>query len=94
MRTIEYANVFKKDFKRVKASPLHRKDAETLLSAVIKLLVADKEMPLANRDHLLSGDWLGYRECHIKPDLLRIYKKQGKETLRLARFGSHSVLFG
>jgi len=44
----------------------------------------------------LSGDWSGYRECHIKPDLLLllIYRKPDANTLRLARLGSHSELFG
>lgn len=47
------------------------------------------------RDHDLSGDWAGYRECcHIKPDLLLIYRKSDADTLRLARLGSHSELFG
>jgi len=46
------------------------------------------------RDHDLIGDWAGYRECHIKPDLLLIYRKSDADTLRLARFGSHSELFG
>ena len=46
------------------------------------------------RDHALSGDWAGYRECHIKPDLLLIYRKPDADTLRLARLGSHSELFG
>ncbi len=94
MRTIEYANVFKKDYKRIKATPRHAKDADKLLSTTVKLLAEDKELPTAHRDHSLSGDWVGYRECHIKPDLLLIYKKHGEDTLRLARFGSHSELFG
>jgi mRNA interferase YafQ len=47
-----------------------------------------------HRDHDLSGDWAGYRECHIKPDLLLIYRKSDADTLRLARLGSHSELFG
>ena len=94
MRTIEYANAFKKDYKRIKATPHHAKDAEKLLSSAVKLLAQDKELPPANRDHSLSGDWVGYRECHIKPDLLLIYKKHGNNTLRLARFESHSELFG
>jgi mRNA interferase YafQ len=42
----------------------------------------------------LTGDWAGYRECHLKPDLLLIYRKIGEETLTLARLGSHSELFG
>ncbi|MGU5717452.1 type II toxin-antitoxin system YafQ family toxin [Aeromonas taiwanensis] len=46
------------------------------------------------RDHDLSGDRAGYRECYIKPDLLLIYRKSDADTLRLARLGSHSELFG
>jgi mRNA interferase YafQ len=42
----------------------------------------------------LSGDWAGYRECHVKPNLLLIYRKVDQDTLRLARLGSHSELFG
>jgi mRNA interferase YafQ len=42
----------------------------------------------------LSGDWEGYRECHVKPDLLMIYRKTENDLLRLARLGSHSELFG
>jgi mRNA interferase YafQ len=51
-------------------------------------------LPESNRDHALSGDWAGYRECHVKPDLLLIYRKVDQATLRLARLGSHSELFG
>jgi mRNA interferase YafQ len=46
------------------------------------------------RDNALIGDWMGYCECHIKPDLLLIYRKPDADTLRLARLGSHSELFG
>ncbi|MDD2719882.1 MAG: type II toxin-antitoxin system mRNA interferase toxin, RelE/StbE family [Gallionella sp.] len=42
----------------------------------------------------MSGDWTGYRECHVKPDILLIYLKPDLDTLRLAHFGSHSELFG
>ena len=46
------------------------------------------------RLHGLTGNWAGYRECHMKPDLLLIYSKPEPDTLRLARLGSHSELFG
>ena len=52
------------------------------------------DLPASNSDHALSGDWAGYRECHLKPDLLLIYRKPNAEVLRLARLGSHSELFG
>jgi mRNA interferase YafQ len=50
-------------------------------------------LDLRYSDHDLSGDWAGYRECHLKPDLLLIYRKADASTLRLARLGSHSELF-
>ena len=94
MRTIERSSSFKRDYKRVKAAPRHSKDADLLLSAILRLLLADRLLPESNRDHALSGNWLGYRECHVKPDLLLIYRKTDVGTLRLARLGSHSELFG
>ncbi len=94
MRTIERSSAFKRDYKRAKATPRHSKDVDSLVSTVVALLVSDQVLPKSNRDHALSGDWMGYRECHIKPDLLLIYRKPEVDTLRLARLGSHSELFG
>ena len=93
MRTIERSTAFKRDYKRVKATPRHRNIA-TLLPEILALLLNDQPLPEQNRDHTLSGNWRGYRECHIKPDLLLIYKKPSPKVLRLARLGSHSDLFG
>ncbi len=93
MRTIERPAAFKRDFKRVKATPRHSKDIDQLLSAVVEKLLVDQALPPRNRDHELSGNWKGYRECHLKPDLLLIYRKPDAATLRLARLGSHSELF-
>jgi mRNA interferase YafQ len=64
------------------------------LEAVLDCLVHDRPLPAFHRDHALAGDWMGYRECHVKPDLLLIYRKHQMDTLRLARLGSHSELFG
>ena len=94
MRTIKRASAFKSDFRRIKATPRHSKDVGSLLSDVLKLLVVDRPLPDRYRDHPLSGNWNDYRECHIKPDLLLIYRKPDSSTLRLARLGSHSELFG
>lgn len=94
MRTIERSSVFKRDYKRAKATPRHRKDVDSLVSAVVTLFLSDQVLPENVRDHALSGDWSGYRECHLKPDLLLIYRKPDADTLRLARLGSHSELFG
>ena len=94
MRTIERSSVFKRDYKRAKATPRHGKDVDSRVSTVVALLLSDQVLPENARDHALSGDWVGYRECHVKPDLLLIYRKPGADTLRLARLGSHSELFG
>ena len=94
MRTIERSSAFKRDFKRAKASPRHRNDLDSLVSTIVARLASDQVLTSKNRDHGLSGDWAGYRECHLKPDLLLIYRKPGTDTLRLARLGSHSELFG
>ena len=94
MRTIERSSLFKRDYKRTKATPRHRKDLDVLLPAILALLLSDQALPSNLRDHALSGDLAGYRECHLKPDLLLIYRKPDTKTLRLARIGSHSELFG
>lgn len=64
------------------------------MAGVVALLAADRDLPLSYRDHALVGDWSGYRECHLKPDLLLVYRKPDDDTLRLVRLGSHSELFG
>ena len=92
MRTIEYATAFKRDFKRVRSSPRH-KDIESILWDVLRRLASDEVLEMGQRDHALTGNWSGYRECHLKPDLLLIYRKPDSGTLRLARLGSHSELF-
>jgi len=78
----------------MKATPRHNKDVDSLVSTIVALLLVDQDLPECNRDHALSGNWTGYRECHIKPNLLLIYRKPDASTLRLARLGSHSELFG
>jgi len=93
MRTIERTNVFKRDFKREKSGQ-HKRDLESLVFTTISLLAEDKPLPEKNRDHALGGVWRDHRECHVKPDLLLIYRKPNPEVLQLVRLGSHSELFG
>ena len=63
-----------------------------MLEAVITQLQNQLSLPQKNCDHALVGEWRGYRECHILPDGVLIYKVEQKD-LRLARVGSHSELF-
>ena len=90
---IERSTAFKRDYKRIKIAPRYRKDLDLLLSDILEFLLADKVLPEKYVDHALSGNWNGYRECHIKPNLLLIYRKPDQSTLRLVRLGSHSELF-
>jgi mRNA interferase YafQ len=91
MRTISYANRFKKDFKRESRGP-HGKTLVELFKAATDSLCADEQLPARYADHALSGEWLGDRDCHIKPDLVLIYRKPDERTLQLVRLGSHSEL--
>ena len=59
---------------------------------IISTLQHGKTLDAKYVDHGLAGDWLGYRDCHVKPDLVLIYKIDPK-ALKLARIGSHSELF-
>lgn len=92
MRTIEWTNAFKRDYKKALANPRHR-DVAPLLEHVATELANDVILALKYRDHALSGDYTEHRECHLKPDLLLIYKKPDESTLRFVRLGSHSELF-
>jgi mRNA interferase YafQ len=93
MRRIERTGAFRRDFKREKRGQ-HRRDIDSLVSSVVSKLAEDGNLPDKNRDHELSGDWRDHRECHLKPDLLLIYRKPDAEVLQLVRMGSHSELFG
>ena len=93
MRTIEYANAFKRVFRRTKAAPRYANSLDELLTEVLDRLVRDLPLPESNRDHALVGNWSGFRECHLKPNLLLVYQKPNDATLRLVRMGTHSELF-
>ncbi len=58
----------------------------------VNLLAADTPLPRRYFDHPLSGEWRDHRDCHIRPDLVLIYRKPDEETLELVRPGSHSEL--
>ena len=91
MRTILRTKKFKRDIKRIRSGTNGERLNELLL-AVVGLLVEDCPLPPHNRDHLLTGTWNDHRDCHIRPDLVLIYRKPDDDTLELIRLGSHSEL--
>lgn len=88
MRTIIRKSRFKKDFKKL---PSSGRDI-TKLANVIRSLANDEPLPSHNRDHALTGNYVGHRECHISPDWLLVYKVDDDDLI-LVRTGSHSELF-
>ena len=87
---VKYTSQFKKDAKRAEKQG---KDI-TLMKAAIDLLASDGPLPDKFHDHALTGNWDGFRECHIAPDWLLIYMKEKDIlVLTLSRTGSHSELF-
>lgn len=90
MRTIERTTAFKRDFRREKRGQY--KNLDQGLADLVAQLAADSPLPERYRDHPLSGDFAGYRDCHLRPDLVLIYKKT-PGVLQLVRLGSHSELF-
>jgi len=91
MRKIERTGQFKRDYKR-ELKGRHRATLETTLVAVLKGLINNQPLPEKHRDHSLSGNWSDHRDCHIKPDLVLIYRTPNDEVLQLVRLGSHSEL--
>ncbi|MGA3263078.1 MAG: type II toxin-antitoxin system YafQ family toxin [Terracidiphilus sp.] len=91
MRTIKRTSRFKKDYKR-EAKGQYRATLDADLLAAVSLLAADSPLPEKFRDHQLTGEWTDHRDCHIKPDLVLIYRVPDAERLELVRLGSHSEL--
>ena len=90
MLTIKYQTAFKRDYKRIKQRGYNIR----LLEQVIALLAEGQELPASYRDHALTGDYSGCRECHIAPDWLLVYEVlQDELLLYLTRTGTHSDLF-
>ena len=82
---------FKKDYKLA----IKRRLKIDLLEDVVAALAMGEPLPDTNKDHTLTGNWVGHRECHIQPDWLLIYRIEDDVlVLTLARTGTHSDLFG
>ena len=88
---IIWTSQFKKDYKKA----IRRKKSIELLDDIIRKLSRNETLPEKSKDHALSGNWSGYRECHIQPDWLLVYCIEGNVlVLTLVRTGTHSDLFG
>lgn len=87
---IVWTKQFKKDYKNA----LKRRWNVSLLDEIIRTLSRNELLEDKFRDHSLTGNWVGFRECHIEPDWLLIYRIENNALiLTLARTGSYSDLF-
>lgn len=88
--SIEVTSRFKRDYKKVKKRGCNIE----LLKNIVAALANGEKLPAENKDHELKGDHRGYRECHIQPDWLLVYKiKEDILILTLSETGTHSDLF-
>ncbi|PKG97056.1 type II toxin-antitoxin system YafQ family toxin [Paraglaciecola sp. MB-3u-78] len=89
MYKLEYSTQFKKDFKKIVklAIPDVVEVGHVISTLQQRQILAEKYV-----DHGLTGNWSNYRDCHVKPDLVLIYKIEN-DILKLARVGTHSDLF-
>lgn len=89
--TVKVTTQFKKDYKLAQKRGLRME----LLQEIVQLLARGESLPERNKDHALSGNYKGFRECHIAPDWLLIYRYEDDVlVLTLSNTGSHSDLFG
>ncbi len=90
MYKIVAANQFKKDLKLANKRGFNLE----LLNSVVSTLASGKSLDKKYRDHSLTGEYRGFRECHVEPDWLLVYRIEDKDLeLFLFRTGSHSDLF-
>ena len=86
--SITFSKQFKKDFKKI------NKDDKIILKNIVDKLANDETLEAKYKDHALKGNYIGFRECHIKPDLLLIYRKRDDIlALYLASLGNHNNIF-
>lgn len=90
MFEVVLSNRFRKDLKLAAKRGLRLDE----LNTIVEQLAAGQTLPERNRDHALTGDYIGFRECHIRPDWLLVYRVDGDALeLFLFRTGTHTDLF-
>jgi mRNA interferase YafQ len=88
VRAPSYSGQFRRDVKRVS----RRGKEMAKLRHALELLIENKPLPVQFRDHPLKGEWRGWRDLHIEPDWLLIYKADAA-AVRFERTGTHADLF-
>lgn len=90
-RKSDHTKQFGKDWEKLTHSG--KQDMQRLKEVMLLLMANDEPLPAQWLDHALQGDWTDHRECHVKGDLLLIYKLEADRVI-FVRAGTHSELFG
>lgn len=91
MRSVTRTKRFKRDFKRVKRG-VHAEHIDAILLQALELLVADEQLPPNFADHPMKRPYSDCRDCHLRSDLVLVYRKSGTDVLELIRIGTHAHL--
>lgn len=91
MRRIELTTQFKRDYKR-EAKGRYGANFDAGMKPILEASANGQALEARHRDHALTGEWKDHRDCHVKPDLVLIYRKPDASTLQLVRLGSHAEL--
>jgi len=91
MRIVRYTSRFRRDYKRERSGH-HGKRLDAMLLETVNMLAKDEPLLRRYFDHPLGGEWSDHRDCHVRPDLILIYRKPDAQTLELVRLGSHSEI--
>lgn len=91
---LKISNQYKKDLRKVLKSGLRLKSRKNIIGNIIDNLLSREKLEAKYKDHALTGQWNGYKDCHIEPDLIMIYFiDTDNKILEMSRIGSHSELF-
>ena len=91
MREIKQTSAFKRDLNR-EAKGQHKEFLARQFAQLVERIAKDEPLGMQHRDHPLVGEWKDHRDCHVRPDLVLIYRKPDDSTLQLVRLGSHAEL--
>jgi mRNA interferase YafQ len=91
MRIISQTSQFKRDLKRASKGQ-YKAVLKSEFVQLVRRLGNDQPLAEKHRDHALTGKWIDHRDCHVKPDLVLVYRKPNSDSLQLVRLGTHSEL--
>ncbi|MCC6934200.1 MAG: type II toxin-antitoxin system YafQ family toxin [Candidatus Yanofskybacteria bacterium] len=95
MYELSHTRTFERSLRRLKASGQFKGKTKTEFASILARLENGANLPVHNEDHALTGEWRGYRDCHIRGNLLLVYRKDERARMVvLVDIGNHANIFG